>query len=58
MPSSNMLTADKTFITLYNYTTKMLVPTGTKEVGTPVSLEKEKKGILTVLVVTADLLSS
>ena len=51
----NMLAADETFITFY-YSTKMLVPTGTKRVGTSVSVENEKKGI--TVVVTANLLSS
>jgi hypothetical protein len=51
----NVLNADETFIQFYS-SDRVLVPTGTRRVGTLVPAENAKKGV--TLMVTASLLSS
>jgi hypothetical protein len=53
--ADDVLSADETFIQFHS-SDRVLVPTGTKRVGSVVSADNEKKGI--TLMVTASLLSS
>ena len=52
----NVFNMDETFILFYPGKDKVLVPKGTKQVGTLVPVENDKKGV--TLAVTASLLSS
>jgi hypothetical protein len=53
--ADDVLSADETFIRFYN-SDRVLVPTGTKRMGSLIPLENEKKGV--TLMVAASLLSS